>query len=297
MANPTPILRALLAALLGIGALLVTLIAPTPAAACTWLSSERAEFVGQTPGATPVNAIFLREMSLTGGLLAPEDEALLEVDTDLTALLNQASRGTALEVMRLRPDVFAPGERDYVEPDSVAPAQTTVRSVRVEYFVDHEFDPEACGPGGDADVLVMSLDAADEGTATGRLWLGYFGDTEDEALAAEAPGILLAGDDEILVSLGDSSTHARSGVGFSRAERYCFAIAAMDQAGNIGPRSEPVCLDTDDPDDPLVEVVEPSCSVAGVEAAAGLPRLATIALALFALAVLVRRRRRMAGPA
>ena len=35
-------------------------------------------------------------------------------------------------------------------------------------------------------------------------------------------------------------------------EPYCFSLAVMDFAGNLGERTDPVCLDTRDPQDPYV---------------------------------------------
>lgn len=48
-------------------------------------------------------------------------------------------------------------------------------------------------------------------------------------------------DGTVSIYLGDDK--ARSGSGFSR-KTLCFALAAVDDAGNVGARSSPWCLDT-----------------------------------------------------
>ena len=67
---------------------------------------------------------------------------------------------------------------------------------------------------------------------------------EKSELASTAPFALLfepPESGEVSIYLG--SDKARSGSGFSR-EKLCFALAAVDDAGNVGPRSSPWCLNT-----------------------------------------------------
>lgn len=137
------------------------------------------------------------------------------------------------------------------------------------------------GAGGfscpDVDELQLTVEGSDDTTPTEHLtMLAYMGPTPEAALARPEPdaafgspsgggGGLLTAD----ILLGESISRARSGAPFRAAGPFCFAIALMDQAGNIGPRSDARCLDTTDVNDPTVVLVDtPSCRCSVVGAGA-----------------------------
>ena len=78
-------------------------------------------------------------------------------------------------------------------------------------------------------------------------YVAYFGATAQEAAAATSPELSFMGDfgrpNRVGAFLGHDRT--RVGTGFSRPT-LCFAIAAVDEAANVGERSDAVCVDTID---------------------------------------------------
>jgi hypothetical protein len=64
--------------------------------------------------------------------------------------------------------------------------------------------------------------------------------------------------------VGESVGRARPEEGLFRSGSLCFAVEAMDWAGNFSERSEALCLDHTDEDDPHVQTRDGSCACATV---------------------------------
>ncbi len=106
------------------------------------------------------------------------------------------------------------------------------------------------------DLLSMNVNSTDNVTATSNLrYVAAFAD--NESAATTAPFEILFGPDisdasRVTAYLGVGQ---RSNAGFQRGQ-LCFALAAVDAAGNIGERSEAVCIDTTDRNASTTEVVQ-----------------------------------------
>jgi uncharacterized protein (TIGR03382 family) len=119
--------------------------------------------------------------------------------------------------------------RDTSGTDVVAPSQVVVNTVHLGL-------DEGCGA---ADILSISPAALGEDQVR---YAVSFGSTKETAAAA-APTLLMepSSDGALDVSLGADGK--RSEASFSRVE-LCFALSAVDLAANVGPKSEPWCLNT-----------------------------------------------------
>jgi hypothetical protein len=129
--------------------------------------------------------------------------------------------------------------------DSQAPAQVTVSAATVTLVAN------ACDGSGascpELDSLEFSVHGSDDVTAAAQLrFLAAFGGTATEAETAD-PEFLFGADpsDPTRVRAHLGVSEQRSGLGFGR-DPLCFTLAAVDEAGNVGPRSTPTCLDTTD---------------------------------------------------
>lgn len=119
--------------------------------------------------------------------------------------------------------------RDDSGADTTPPGTVIISAVAL--------DLGAPGPCGQLESLSFVV----EGDERARV-VAAFG--EKSELASTAPFEVLfepPASGEVQIYLG--SDKARSGTGFSR-EKLCFALAAVDDAGNVGPRSAPWCLNT-----------------------------------------------------
>lgn len=133
------------------------------------------------------------------------------------------------------------------------------------------------------DTVKVSFSATDDRTSADALrYVASFGGTEAEATAA-APSLLFEHDlqatDAVTAHLGVN--RARSGEGFQR-QQLCFTLAAVDAAGNVGPRSAARCVDTTS--------TEGATIFQGTPCSLGCSTAALSPLGLLAL-VLLRRRR------
>ena len=182
-------------------------------------------------------------------------------------------------------------------PDLVAPSVSRLSNVRVEL-------PAA--PVGQAgcefDSLHFRVEAEDARTAPQQLqYAVYFAETVELLAEVESPEVLLASRDafggEVVIVLGMSGERRRDGEGFRREGTFCFAVSAMDLAGNLGERSIPVCLDSTDTGDPLAVPTEydPACSGLFCQLTPGGGSAPALAWAIPAL-LFARRRRRSARP-
>jgi len=95
--------------------------------------------------------------------------------------------------------------------------------------------------GSGACPKIESLDFTVEGDERKRV-VASFGDAFEVA-STSGYEVLFAPPESGTVSIYLGDDKARSGNGFSR-KTLCFALAAVDDAGNVGPRSSPWCLNT-----------------------------------------------------
>ena len=129
------------------------------------------------------------------------------------------------------------------------------------------------------------------------IFLAYIAPTEESLEEQVVPELVFPlplgnGDPRDLnFELGISGTRARDGAHFRKAEPYCFALALMDRAGNIGERSEPRCISTLNESAPYAEVTVNSgcCAVPGGREPA---RPAALLLACLGALAWARRSRR-----
>lgn len=191
--------------------------------------------------------------------------------------------------------VFADG------PDLTPPSAAELRDVRVVFADDAPETGQSC----QVDALEIEVVGTDDVTPRDELvTVVFLGDTVAEASSAEAFALGFAYDrgppERRLVStivLGSAEGHQRDGGPLRASGPFCFAVALMDWAGNIGERSGARCLDTTDPSDPAIQLVayDPPCSGPFCAVAPG-SRPAHGALALLAalVALAARRSRRRA---
>lgn len=127
--------------------------------------------------------------------------------------------------------------------DATPPSLVTIDALTVT-LVKNACDG-ASAACAELDTAAVTFTATDDVSAAKDLrYVVSFGATEGDATSAEA--LLLVSSDyddanRITAYLGGSG--ARSGVHFSRST-LCLTLAAVDGAGNIGPRSAARCVDT-----------------------------------------------------
>jgi len=180
-------------------------------------------------------------------------------------------------------------------PDMTPPSRAAISSLRTLLVRD----PEGVGAFScpDVDSLEIKVEGSDDTTPPEFLAIGaYLGDTPAEVLANTqidvSFGFDYAAPGEPLLStvyIGESVERRRDGEPFRAAGRFCFAVALIDWAGNIGERSDVQCLDTTDENDPTVEFVE--STGCGCSAPAD-PSGATPFVLAFLVSVRAARRRR-----
>ncbi len=127
--------------------------------------------------------------------------------------------------------------------DTQAPSAVTISDPRVT-IVENGCD----GSGASCpslDKVQFNVDFSDDVTPAEKMrFIASFGETAVEATAAE-PSVIFSADpsDVRVVRAWLGFNRARSGSGFDR-EHLCFTLSAVDAAGNVGPRSQPLCLET-----------------------------------------------------
>ena len=130
--------------------------------------------------------------------------------------------------------------------DSIAPSQVVLSDISVTLVSN------ACTGAGlscpELDGLQLTAVASDGVTPAWALrYLAFFGNTEAEVTAATTAELIFdanpATPSVVNAALGVGG--ARSGSGFGRAN-LCLALAAVDEAGNVGPRSAASCVKTTD---------------------------------------------------
>lgn len=183
--------------------------------------------------------------------------------------------------------------------DRTAPEQPNLSGLRLHLATAPiPSDGQSCPA---LDWLELDIAGRDDRAAPERTWLvAYFGGDE-AATSSAAPGLYLAYPPEgrLVVNLGEVTAsddervpfRSRDGAPFRERGRRCFAFALRDDAGNVGARSSPVCVDTTDVNDPRAELYTPR-RASGCSAAPGLAPWLVTSLGLF---VARRRRPRSAG--
>lgn len=242
----------------------------------------------------PTNGLFVSSLewrSSAGPLELVEDAALTALwGTRVrrptmplpTGALFEATECAAPCVHELRvvsgPDVSPPSPADLIG----------VRTLLVR-------DPDSGGAFscGDTDRLELTISGVDDNAPTDELAIaGYVGADEAEVAAHAAPDIVFGSDYDAplraTIWLGQSAGRQRNGLAFRASDRFCFAVALVDRAGNVGERSGTTCLDTTDPNDPTVMWVESEgCGCQSTRGSGG----AALVLALWVVADTLRRRR------
>ncbi len=292
---------------------LLTFSVPAPVSACSCDPTpgprELPRFPWFNADGYPTNALFTSSLEWRDaeGRVLP-----LEIDTELSAIFG-------FEVRRPVDGALPPGAVFFptdgacpatgtcrhqlvvgASADTTPPSRATIRSLSVLYAEDAPSEPIGTCQN---DALVLAVDGVDDVTPADELvTVAYVGATPEEVLAREEPDVAFAYDpgpeDRALTStiaLGLSAGHERDGEGLRRAGPFCFSVALVDWAGNVGQRSEPVCLDTTDPADPSVEPVayDEPCSGFFCAGAGDEPPVAG-AFSLLAFAGLLAWRRRVA---
>ena len=139
-------------------------------------------------------------------------------------------------------------------PDSQAPGPVTLSDPQVTLVHNGCNGSGASCP--DMDLLDLTVSATDDLATSEQLrYIAAFGSTAAEATNAEAEIIFSPEPmdaSRVRAHLGQDGQ--RSGHWFS-AGALCFTLAAVDPAGNVGPRSAPLCLNTVDDDADYVTVV------------------------------------------
>lgn len=154
----------------------------------------------------------------------------------------------------------------------------------------------------EVDTLTISSSGVPSGAARPAYVAVWFGATEDVASGERDPDALMRSSDEPTkladFALGVADGHERSGAGFGRAGRYCFAVAWTDTLGRTGERSKATCLDSTDTKDPAVTVDdEGTCLCLAVGASRrSSGGSVVVPLALVAIARRLLRRRNQGGP-
>ncbi len=139
--------------------------------------------------------------------------------------------------------------------DTQAPGAVTLSDPRVT-LVNNGCDGSGMSCPN-LDLVQFNVDFSDDVTPAQKMrFIASFGDTEAEATAA-APSVIFSADpsDVLVVRAWLGFNRSRSEVGFDR-EHLCLTLSAVDEAGNVGPRSQPLCLETTDDSASYVTVEE-----------------------------------------
>ncbi len=174
--------------------------------------------------------------------------------------------------------------------DHTPPEQAVLREVRVQW-------PRTVGASAarhgcpQLDYLSFSVDGADDLTDAAALRVAVFvGPDEATVLAPATPVIELERFQSVVyrriaLTLGPADAHQRDGVGLRSTGRFCFAVALVDAAAQVGPRSKVECLDTTSPSDPHLEYFDEPL---GACAAAGPSSLMSLMISLVGLTAVSR---------
>jgi hypothetical protein len=151
---------------------------------------------------------------------------------------------------------------------TIGPADITAPT-KPELTVHTRLVRDPASPGawscGDADSLEIQVTVTDDMSPIRDIGMvAYVAPTLAELPAMTTPthaiglGYDAAGSFAIIeIGLGEASGHIRGGSDpFTSPDPFCFSLAAFDAAGNLSERSDPVCVETDNENDPSVVWVE-----------------------------------------
>ena len=145
--------------------------------------------------------------------------------------------------------------------DVSPPSRPTVDGVDVTLHRFPGSSPTDCNE----EMLRFDVDVFDARAPNSQLrLLAYMAPTLDQLNASRAPELMFTplwetdDDSEVEAVIGLGGDHDRDGQGFRKGE-FCFAITAIDLAGNESERSDPTCIDTRDPSDPRVHYSGCTC--------------------------------------
>ena len=163
------------------------------------------------------------------------------------------------------PDRGACAHRLVIGSTDTTPPTAAVLADVTTFLVTEPTEPGGCSVScGDYDTLVLRVSGSDDTTPPDHLGiLAYVGQDEREVAARTTPDLVVGYDAgppertrESTIILGGSLARDRDGGPLRAKGRFCFAVALMDWAGNVGARSAITCLDTTDEDDPTVAPVD-----------------------------------------
>lgn len=270
----------------------------------------------------PSNGFFLvasDEETIESDWISDRDGSALELARDATSVVDWSAESETYYASRsaYRPtSPLTPGTRYTSQrcsssndvcgfvvgpPDDVAPSAP----VLTDFEVNLHKNPRSGGAAGcpDLDMLTLVLEASDDRTEPDNLvGLAYIAEDAAAATAQTTPTLTFKPHEswraqseldpkEVSFALGEAVSRARDGVGFRREGPYCFAIAIMDRAGNVSPKTDPVCITTTDEDAPYVSL-EPgrlACSAAPSQPPTRLPL--GLALVSFGAFIMFTKRR------
>ncbi len=173
--------------------------------------------------------------------------------------------------------------------DDRAPAAPQVSDLEVELYASHGGGGISCP---NIESMTMDVEVEDDRSGQQQLRLAaYIADDEATLATQTEPAVVwqpwseFSPPSEVYIALGEGGDHLRSGLHFRRSGRYCFALTAIDMAGNESERSSPECIDTTDESDPRVNLASGCGCTTGAAGWRGWPWM-------FAPLVLGWRRRR-----
>jgi len=145
--------------------------------------------------------------------------------------------------------------------DTMAPTPAYLSEVVTLLVSDpEESDGVDCA---DVDELTFRVDGSDDTTPPEDLYLAAFiAPSQADVFLNPTPTTYLkydpgaAASRTVTIALGEAKHRARDNAPFRSQTEFCFAIALVDAAGNMGARSEAQCLNTTYPYDRTVRFVE-----------------------------------------
>jgi len=144
------------------------------------------------------------------------------------------------------------------QPDKTPPPQAVISDIKVRLVRS----PLASHPVNcpDLDFLEFAIKGKDDTTPEKYVnLLAYIGPKEADVQNKTKPDVIFSYNRSpekagtAMIILGVAAGQKRNGKGFGQKGPFCFSIAMMDWAGNIGKRSKAHCLDTTDVNGPHVE--------------------------------------------
>jgi len=148
------------------------------------------------------------------------------------------------------------------QPDAEAPAEPILKKPYV--YLDEEEgrlegligqDPvDDCGPSGPNHYMTFEIEGGDDRATFEQMWaivhagptIASVRDTSSATMFVHLRDVF-AGEHSMRVDLAEDSAT------FPSNRRFCVALELVDQAGNISPRSQPLCIDPTDKRAPYID--------------------------------------------